>query len=173
MDETFRLNSRDARNTERIAIIEVSKICTNRKINEEETRVWDATSHGGTMQSLTSNIMLHLVSFPKRERNVRNISQCQKIAQIAKRTKRTREITTMHLRGIRCGIQHLVTCCIWSNFQSKESRNVRNAEGMATNHKMDEIVMRFYDATSLTGVRCIFESLTSSHMLHWMDKHTV
>lgn len=31
---------------------------------------------------------------------------------------------------------------------------------MATNHKMDEIVMRFCDATSRTGVRCIFESLT-------------
>jgi hypothetical protein len=90
MDDAFRLNSRDARNTERIATITVSKICTNRKINEEDTRVWDATSHGSTMQSLTSNNMLHSVSFPKGKRNVSNISQCQKIARIAKRTKRTR-----------------------------------------------------------------------------------
>ena len=170
MEEAFRLNSRDARNTERTATIAVSKTCTNRKINEEDTRVWDATSHGSTMQSLTSNNMLQLVSFPEGKTNVRNVSQCQNIAQIAKRTKRTREIATMHLRGIRCGIQHVVTYCIWWKFQSKESRNVRNAEGMATNHKMDEMVMRFCDATYSREHDASLESLTSSRMLHWMDE---
>lgn len=64
MDEAFRLNSRDARNTERIAIIAVSKTCTNRKINEEDeedTRNCNDASQGNTMWYSTSSNMLHLV----------------------------------------------------------------------------------------------------------------